>query len=230
VFHRALVRELGRPGPVAVLNIGGVANVTYVDGSDDPVACDTGPGNALIDDFMRIRTGEAFDRDGAAAAAGRIDEGVVARVLDDPFFSLPCPKSLDRNAFAYANLQLAAMPVADGAATLAALTAASVARVVAHLPRPPRSWIVGGGGARNQTLLRMLAARLAPASIETADEVGWSADALEAQAFAYLAVRRLRGLPATFPTTTGVPRPMPGGVIAGADKLTRSCGTAPCPG
>jgi anhydro-N-acetylmuramic acid kinase len=231
VFHRALVRELDRPGPVAVLNIGGVANVTYVDGSTDPVACDTGPGNALIDDFMRTRTGEALDRDGAVAAAGRIDQDFIAQVLNDPFFASPCPKSLDRNAFAYANLHLPALSVADGAATLAALTAATVARVVPHLPRAPRSWIVAGGGARNRTLVRMLAERLAPASIETADEVGWSADALEAQAFAYLAARRLRGLPVTFPTTTGVPRPITGGVIAAPGEFTRSRGgTARCRG
>jgi anhydro-N-acetylmuramic acid kinase len=226
VFHRALVRDLDRPGPVAVLNIGGVANVTYVDGSRDPIACDTGPGNALIDDFMRTRTGEAFDRDGAGAAAGRIDHDFIARVLSDPFFASPCPKSLDRNAFAYANLHLPALSVADGAATLAALTAATVACVVPHLPLAPRTWIVAGGGARNRTLVRMLAERLAPAALETAGEVGWSADALEAQAFAYLAVRRLRGLPVTFPTTTGVPRPMTGGVIVAPEEGVPSPTTA----
>jgi anhydro-N-acetylmuramic acid kinase len=224
VFHRALVHDLDRSGPVAVLNVGGVANVTYLDGSRDPVACDTGPGNALIDDFMRVRTGEALDRDGAGAATGRIDQDFIARVLDDPFFASPCPKSLDRNAFA--NLQLPALSIADGAATLTALTAAAVARIVPHLPQPPRGWIVAGGGSRNRTLMRMLAERLAPASIETADDVGWSADALEAQAFAYLAVRRLRGLPITFPTTTGAPRPMTGGVLAPQEEMTSSQITA----
>ncbi len=120
-------------------------------------------------------------------------------MLAAPFFAAPPPKSLDRNAFAYVNLDLPACSVPDGAATLAALTAASVARVVPHLPQPPRAWIIAGGGARNRTLMRMLAERLAPASVETADAVGWSADALEAQAFAYLAVRTLRGLPITLP-------------------------------
>ena len=104
----------------------------------------------------------------------------------------------------------------DGAATLTMLTAASVARIVAMLPCAPKSWIVAGGGARNPTLMRMLAERLAPALVETADQVGWSADALEAQAFAFLAVRSLKGLPLTFPTTTGVPRPMTGGVLVRA--------------
>jgi anhydro-N-acetylmuramic acid kinase len=216
VFHRALVAQLDRPRPVAVLNIGGVANVTYCD-RDEPVACDTGPGNALIDDFMRARTGASLDHNGEQAADGRVDEALIARMLAAPFFDAPPPKSLDRNAFAFVNLDLPAYTVPDGAATLAGLTAASVARVVPRLPRPPRTWIVAGGGARNRTLMRMLAERLAPASVETADAVGWSADALEAQAFAYLAVRTLRGLPITFPRTTGVARPMTGGVVANPD-------------
>ena len=213
VYHQALARSLDRPHPIAVLNVGGVANVTFVDGGD-PVAGDTGPGNALIDDFMRARTGSPLDRDGDQAAKGRVHEDVVARVLADPFFALPCPKSLDRNAFAHANLALPALSVADGAATLSALTAASVARIVPHLPAMPRTWVISGGGAHNPTLMRMLAERLAPATVETADAAGWSADAMEAQAFAYLAVRSLRGLPLTFPKTTGVPEPMRGGVLA----------------
>jgi len=106
------------------------------------------------------------------------------------------------------------MSTEDGAATLTAITAAAVAQGVKVLPRAPTSWIAGGGGTRNPTLMRMLAERLAPAAVEIAGAVGWSADALEAQAFAYLAVRSLKGLPNTFPTTTGVPRPIAGGVIA----------------
>jgi anhydro-N-acetylmuramic acid kinase len=214
VFHRALVAMLPRPHPVAVLNVGGVANVTWCDGDNDPVACDTGPGNALIDDFLRARTGEAFDRDGEEAARGEVDEAFIAGVLDSPFFAAPPPKSLDRNDFAAVAAGMSDFSVADGAATLTALTAAAVARVVPHLPRPPLSWIVAGGGARNLTLLRMLAERLAPAAVETADAVGWSGDALEAQAFGYLAVRGLKGEPITFPTTTGVPHPLTGGVLA----------------
>jgi anhydro-N-acetylmuramic acid kinase len=213
VFHQALARDLDRPHPIAVLNVGGVANVTFVDGGD-PVACDTGPGNALIDDFMRARTGAPLDRDGDEASRGRVDEAFVARVLAHPFFDLPCPKSLDRNAFAFANIGLPDFTVADGAATLSALTAASVARVVKRLPVPPRSWIVAGGGARNPTLMRMLAERLAPAMVEIADAVGWSSQSIEAQAFAYLAVRTLNGMPITFPLTTGVKAPMVGGVVA----------------
>jgi anhydro-N-acetylmuramic acid kinase len=213
VYHRALVSGLDRPRPVAVLNIGGVANVTWCDGDGDPIACDTGPGNALIDDFMRARTGAAFDCNGDQAAGGRVDAAFIGRVLAHPFFALPPPKSLDRNAFAYVNMDLPAFSVPDGAATLAALTAQAVACIVPHLPRSPRSWIVAGGGARNRTLTRMLAECLSPATVETADAVGWSADALEAQAFAYLAARTLHGLPATFPTTTGVAQPLVGGIV-----------------
>ncbi|MCF8476260.1 MAG: anhydro-N-acetylmuramic acid kinase [Pseudolabrys sp.] len=213
IFHQALARDLDRPHPIAILNVGGVANVTFVNGGD-PVACDTGPGNALIDDFMRARTGAPLDRDGDQASRGKVNEDFISRVLAHPFFDLPCPKSLDRNAFAFANIGLPDFTVADGAATLSALTAASVARVVARLPMPPRSWIVAGGGARNPTLMKMLGERLNPATVETADAVGWSSQAIEAQAFAYLAVRTLNGLPITFPLTTGVKQPMPGGVVA----------------
>ncbi|MEX0752742.1 MAG: anhydro-N-acetylmuramic acid kinase, partial [Xanthobacteraceae bacterium] len=126
VFHRAIAESLDRPGPLAVLNIGGVANVTYVEQGNDPVACDTGPGNALIDDFMRARTGRPLDRDGDEAAKGRVDEHFVARVLQHPFFVQPYPKSLDRNAFAFAHIGLPDFSVVDGAATLSALTAAAV--------------------------------------------------------------------------------------------------------
>jgi anhydro-N-acetylmuramic acid kinase len=216
VFHRAIVATVDRPHPVAVLNIGGVANVTFCDGGPDPIACDTGPGNALIDDFMRARTGARYDDNGDVAATGRPDARFIDRVLGHPFFGQKPPKSLDRNAFAFTNIGLPEFSVCDGAATLSALTVEAVARVVPHLPAPPRAWIVGGGGARNATLMRMLAARLAPASVETADQAGWSADALEAQAFAFLAVRCLRGLPITFPTTTGAPKPLAGGVVAWA--------------
>ena len=214
IYHRALVRRLGLPPPIAVLNIGGVANVSYIDG-EELIACDTGPGNALLDDFLRLRTGRPLDTDGRAAAAGAIDEITIERLLQHPFFLAPPPKSLDRNDFrGFVGDTLDGIGIEDGAATLTALTAAAVARIVPHLPRPPATWIVAGGGARNPTLLRMLAERLKPAHIESAHEVGWSIDSLEAQAFAYLAVRSLRGLPITFPGTTGAPRPLTGGVLA----------------
>jgi anhydro-N-acetylmuramic acid kinase len=217
VFHRAMVAALKRPYPVGVLNLGGVANVTFIDDNDDFCAFDTGPGNALIDDFVRLRTGQPRDDQGRAAGAGKVDEAAIERVLAHPFFARRPPKSLDRNAFrqwvAEAG-RLTAKSTEDGAATLTAITAAAVAHALKVLPRAPKGWIVAGGGTRNPTLMRMLAERLAPAPVETAGAVGWSADALEAQAFAYLAVRTLKGLPITFPTTTGVPRPLLGGVLA----------------
>jgi anhydro-N-acetylmuramic acid kinase len=163
---------------------------------------------------VRARSGMAFDESGETAARGTVDEAWLARALADPFFAAAPPKSLDRNDFA-ANVEtLDELSLEDGAATLAAFTAASVARIVPHLPRPPQSVIVAGGGARNRTLMRMLGERLAPATVETAEAVGWSGDALEAQAFAFLAARHVRGLPITFPGTTGVARAMTGGVMA----------------
>jgi anhydro-N-acetylmuramic acid kinase len=219
IFHQALVRQSRREPPVAVLNVGGVANVTFIDG-DRLIACDTGPGNALLDDFLRVRTGKPLDIDGRQAAAGTVDEDIVTRLMAHPFFALPPPKSLDRNDFrGWAGDALDGIGVENGAATLTALTAAAVARIVPLLPRAPKNWIVAGGGARNPTLMRMLAERLAPADaahtvhVETAHAAGWSVDSLEAQAFAYLAVRSLRGLPITFPGTTGAPRPLTGGVL-----------------
>jgi anhydro-N-acetylmuramic acid kinase len=212
VYHRALVQSQDREGPVCVVNIGGVSNVTHIVGVETLIACDTGPGNALLDDFMLRVTGQPFDDEGRLAAQGRPDEDWIARALQRPFFALPPPKSLDRNDFA--SLLMPDMAAADGAATLTAFTAAAIARIVPLLPKQPANWIVAGGGARNLTMLGMLRERVAPASVESAEALGWSADAIEAQAFGYLAARGLQGLPLSYPSTTGVPVPMTGGVIA----------------
>ncbi|WP_315742263.1 MULTISPECIES: anhydro-N-acetylmuramic acid kinase [unclassified Bradyrhizobium] len=212
VYHRALVQSLQREGPTVVVNIGGVSNITYIDGDQTLIACDTGPGNALLDDFMFRRVSQAFDQDGRMAAQGTADEAWVARALALPFFRLPPPKSLDRNDFAA--LTLGDVSPADGAATLTAFTVAAIAAVVPLLPKVPQSWIICGGGARNFTMMRMLRERLAPATVESADAFGWSADAIEAQAFGFLAARGMKGLPLSYPATTGVPMPMTGGVIA----------------
>jgi anhydro-N-acetylmuramic acid kinase len=211
VYHRALAQSLQRQGPIVVVNIGGVSNVTYIDG-DDLIACDTGPGNALLDDFMHRVMCQRFDCEGRMAAQGVADEAWIARALEHPFFALPPPKSLDRNDFAA--LTLREMPPADAAATLTAFTAAAIARIVPLLPNVPKSWIISGGGARNLTMMRMLRERLAPATVEAADALGWSADAIEAQAFGFLAARGMKGLPLSYPATTGVPIPMTGGIIA----------------
>ena len=213
VYHRALAQSLEREGPIAVLNIGGVSNITYIDGTDTLIACDTGPGNALIDDHMFRTMNQRFDKDGEFAAKGRVDQAwVVARTGDAVLQPEPPPKSLDRNDFAA--LKLADKMPADGAATLTAFTAAAIARIVPLLPKWPNSWIVCGGGARNRTMMQMLRERLAPAIVESAEALGWSSDAIEAQAFGFLAARGLKGLPLSYPATTGVPMPMTGGVIA----------------
>src|SRR6516165_10658395 len=171
VYHRALTQSLEREGPIVVVNIGGVANITYIDGNDTLIACDTGPGNALLDDFMFRELHQPFDCEGRLAAQGLVDEAWIGGALKLPFFSLPLPKS-------------------------------------------PASWIVAGGGARNLTMMRMLRERLAPATVESAERLGWASDSIEAQAFGFLAARGMKGLPLSYPTTTGVPLPMTGGVIA----------------
>jgi anhydro-N-acetylmuramic acid kinase len=216
-YHRAIARRHGWRLPVAILNLGGVGNVTFV-GEGDPVAFDTGPGNALIDDWVMQRAGIAFDEDGRIAAAGQVDTVALATLMDDAYFDRPPPKSLDRNDFPLG--AVSALSLEDGAATLAAFTAASVAAAERWFPAPVRRWIVAGGGARNQTLLAMLSARLS-APVTTADAAGLSASHIEAQAFAYLAVRSLKGLPLSYPTTTGVPKAMTGGVVARAVALGR---------
>jgi anhydro-N-acetylmuramic acid kinase len=212
IFHKALADALPPEvkRPIAVLNIGGVANVTWIGRDGSLLAFDTGPGNALIDDWAQRHRGEPVDRDGAMARQGRIDEDVLADLLSHPFFDLPAPKSLDRNAF-HATLADHLLPV-DGAATLTAFTAAAIARAVYHFPEPAQAWFICGGGRHNPVLMEALEERL-DAPVRGVEAMGWNGDALEAQAFAYLALRCLAGLPISFPTTTGVPHPMTGGKI-----------------
>jgi anhydro-N-acetylmuramic acid kinase len=210
VYHRALVERAGLAGNVVVVNIGGVANITRIGADGMLAAGDTGPGNALLDDFMRARTGAAMDKDGATAAAGRVDTAALAALLANPWFDRPLPKSLDRDAFALA--PVAGLATADGAATLAAFTSRTIAKGIVMAGGADRI-VVAGGGAQNPTLLSMLG-RDAGVPVQSAAALGWSPDFVEAEAFAFLAARAVRGLPLTFPGTTGVPRPLTGGVIA----------------
>ncbi|MEJ8573445.1 anhydro-N-acetylmuramic acid kinase [Microbaculum marinum] len=214
VFHKALAARTGLRTPIAILNLGGVGNVTWV-GDGDPMAFDTGPGNALLDDWVQKTAGRSFDEDGRLAAAGTVDNAILARLMGNPYFDARPPKSLDRNDFDIALLE--GLGVEDGAATLAAFTAASGARSAEWFAEPVRQWIVVGGGARNPTILAMLAARV-DAPVTTGTDIGWLGDHVEAQAFAYLAVRSLRGLPLSYPTTTGVPGPLTGGVLVRAAR------------
>lgn len=213
VFHRALAAAAGFSEPVAVINIGGVANVSFIAPGCDPIACDAGPGNALLDDLMLSRTGVGIDRDGATAAKGKVDPAALSKLLGHSFFALPPPKSLDRNDFSLD--PVARLGLEDAAATLAAFTAAGIQGALAKMPAPPHLAIVCGGGAHNRSIMRQLSGRL-PCVVAGAEAYGWSADGMEAQAFAYLAVRRLKNLPITFPATTGAPEPLIGGLIARA--------------
>ncbi len=213
VFHRALAASTGVSLPAAILNLGGVGNVTFLRDGLDPIAFDTGPANALVDDLLLERTGAAFDRDGATAAVGTIHGAIVDALMRHPYFDAPPPKSLDRNAWSRAPVE--ALSTEDAAATLTDFTAASVERGIALLPEVPQLVIVCGGGARNPTLMGRLAARL-PCRVATAGSLGWDGDAMEAQAFAYLAVRSRLGRPITFPGTTGVTTPLTGGVVHAA--------------
>lgn len=208
VYHRALAANF--PKPVAFVNIGGVANVTWVGRNGELAAFDTGPGNALIDDWMRKHTGQTRDDGGKAARRGRVDEATVAQFLGDGFFERPGPKSLDRNSFA--GISLEGLAVDDGAATLVAVTARSIAASVVHMPEPPGSWIVCGGGRHNAAIMEALTVWLP--NVMPAEACGLNGDSMEAEAWAYLAVRSLRGLPLTYPGTTGVEVPLTGGVIA----------------
>ncbi len=211
VYHRALAQSLERQGPIAVVNIGGVSNITYIDGADTLIACDTGPGNALIDDWMMRHTKVPCDTDGAAAARGRVDGGVLRMLLAHSYFGRPPPKSLDRGAFTLELLD--GLAVDDGAATLTAFTVEAIARARELMPEQPALWIVCGGGRRNRAIMSALAGRVENAVVP-AEAAGFDGDAIEAEAWAYLAVRSLKGLPITFPGTTGAPAPTTGGLVA----------------
>ena len=208
-YHAALLARLGGAG--CVLNLGGVGNLTSWDGAGRLIAFDTGPGNAPLNDWVRRHGLGEFDRDGRLASAGRVDEGRLGRLLAHPWLALPPPKSLDRDDFTASMAD--GLDVQDGAALLAAFTAGCVAHGLGHLAAPPGRLIVCGGGRHNPALLRALRQRTGVA-VQTAEQVGWRGDAVEAECFGFLALRRLRGLPISFPSTTGVPRPMPGGRLS----------------
>jgi anhydro-N-acetylmuramic acid kinase len=209
LYHAALARKSGRSLPLVLVNIGGVANVTYI--ADDAVlAFDTGPGNAPIDDWMQRHSGKPVDTGGAFAAMGKVEFGVLGKMLANPWFDKPPPKSLDRMDFSIEPVQF--LPPTDGAATLTAFVAASIARAREHFPKEPGAWIITGGGRHNKTLMRVLKSRV-KAPVLSAEEANWDGDSMEAEGLAYLAMRSKLGLPLSLPTTTGVPKPITGGVL-----------------
>lgn len=223
-FHHALARHIAASEPVAFLNIGGVANVTWVDPSKGHpeedgalIAFDTGPGNALINDWMMARSGESMDQGGAMAARGTVRRDLLEGDWGAEYLLRPAPKSLDRNAFAGLVDVVADLSIEDGAATLTAFTAECVARSIPYMPSPPSRWLICGGGRRNSTMMTMLEERLG-APVELVEAVGLDGDMLEAQAFAWLAVRVLRGLPNSAPSTTGCLRPVSGGRVNSPEK------------
>ena len=219
-YHFALARWIGATRPMGFLNLGGVGNLTWVDpGQAKPeaegalLAFDTGPANAPLNDLMQARRGLAQDDGGALAASGRVAEGVVERVAERGWFRRVPPKSLDRNDFAFLADEVAGLSDADAAATLTAVTAASVVLGMEHLPAPMERLLVTGGGRHNAVMMAMIAAGL-DCPVEPVEAVGLDGDMLEAQAFAYLAVRVARGLPTSFPGTTGVAAALGGGALS----------------
>lgn len=206
VYHRA--RLAGRTEPTVVLNLGGIANVTFVHGDDDPIAFDTGPANGLFDDWVAATVGGRYDDGGRLAATGTVNAVVLARLLDHPYFARPAPKSLDRADFGLDAVR--ALDPGDGAATLAAFTAAGIALALARLPCRSGRIVVAGGGRRNPVLMTMIS-EVTGLPVVPVETLGWDGDATEAEGFGYLAIRSRRGLPITFPSTTGVAAPLSGG-------------------
>ena len=214
VYHRALAARLPQR-PLAVLNLGGIGNVTWIGEDGRLIAFDTGPANALLDDWVLRHTGRAYDADGALSRSGTANAEVLRTYMLHPYFERPVPKSLDRGDFTLD--PVAGLSPADGAATLAELTATSVKSSLAWLPELPVLWLVTGGGRRNKHLMELLAWHL-DAPVAPVEVVDLDGDSLEAEAWAYLAARTLAGAPISFPGTTGVEQPMSGGVVAKAPR------------
>ncbi len=214
LYHTALAHAL--PKPLAIVNIGGVANVTYIGEHEllapQLIAFDTGTGNALLNDWVNAHTGEAYDDGGAYALAGKVHSHIVEASLAHPYFASPPPKSLDRNEF---NLNMAhGLSLHDGAATLMQFTVGAIIAAGQYFPTPPKQWIICGGGVHNNAMMAALQAQLS-APVVAAETLGWRSDAIEAEAFAFLAVRSLRGLPLSTPHTTGAGYAITGGSISG---------------
>ncbi|MEX6507934.1 anhydro-N-acetylmuramic acid kinase [Jiella sp. M17.18] len=215
-YHQALAANVSgdiAALPIVFVNIGGISNVTYLDGTNDPIAFDSGPGNALLDQWLEREAGIPFDQNGAIASEGGVLPSLAERYLSVPFFDRPVPKSLDR--FDFPVPDSAAGSLEDVARTLCLVTARSILMAAKHFPEPPKLWIVCGGGRRHPAIMADLRAEAGEGvAVVSAETAGFDGDAMEAEAWAYLAVRSLAGRPLTWPTTTGCREPAPGGVLA----------------
>lgn len=214
IYHAARARASGLAPPVAVLNLGGVGNITLIPPDLEQMqAFDTGPANGMVDQWVQLKTGRRFDEGGALAAAGTFDEDALRQLLDHPYFTARGPKSLDRYDFSLE--PVSHLSLEDGAATLTAFAAMAVGLAVRACETAPETLIVSGGGRHNPELMKSIRACVG-VPVLSAEEVGWRGDSIEAEAFAFLAARTVRGLPISFPGTTGAPWPMSGGRIVEA--------------
>ena len=210
VFHQALAANI-KTRPLAFVNIGGISNITYINQSNELLAFDCGPGNAMLDDWVLRHTGKPFDQDGEFARTGTLDEQVLHDYMVNRYFQKQVPKSLDRFDFTLDGVEH--LSPADGARTLVEITAKSIANAAQCYGASPQDWIICGGGRRNKFLMARIAANV-QGIVTPAEAHHFNGDAMEAQAFAYLAVRSLNNLPLTFPNTTGIAEPMTGGLLA----------------
>ncbi len=210
VYHAALVRKAGMEGPVAVLNLGGVGNITLIRADGELEAFDTGPANGMVDLLVQSRMKKRMDEGGRLAAAGAVDQAVLDAYLAHPYFEASGPKSLDR--FDFSLDPVTQLSLEDAAATLTAFAAQAVALGVARCSEQPKEIVVCGGGRHNPVLLAAIRDRVG-VPVSTAEDKGWRGDSIEAEAFAFLAARCRLGLPISFPGTTGVSAPMTGGRI-----------------
>ena len=210
LYHSALAQDLEKP--VLIVNIGGIANVTWIGGDENltPIAFDTGPGNCILDDWVQANTKERFDQGGEISAAGAPNNELVEKMMEHPYFNSPPPKSLDRLDLNYKCIF--GLEPADGAATLVMYTCKTIMAALQYVPEPPKRLFITGGGRLNPTIMRELSS-LASVPVEPVEAIGWDGDMLEAQAFGFLAVRSIRGMHLSTPTTTGISAPASGGIL-----------------
>ncbi len=219
VYHAALAEGLKNAAwPVCFVNIGGISNLTFLGRDGAIIAFDSGPGNTLIDQWVETHAGVPYDQGGMIASEGRVVASLLERYLDNPFFTAEKRRSLDRNDFLPPEGGEAEL--SDGARTLAYLTAAAILKSAGHLPEMPKTFIICGGGRHNRIIMADLRelASYHGAAVLSAEDAGFDGDAMEAEAWAYLAARSLKGLPLTFPGTTGARQPVSGGVVARTRK------------